>query len=117
LDDLRTLLSPESVAALNGTTDSEMYFALIREQVSHGLSLQDAAAQVAHRLRDLFPLASLNALILDRDQLVVVHASATSILTDHDRSRLAPLADQLPDEHNEDYFALRGRTGADGSIM
>lgn len=117
LDDLRALLSPESVSALTGTTDSEMYFALIREQVAFGASLQLAAAQVAHRLRELFPLASLNALILDRDQLVVVHASATSILTDHDRSRLAPLADQLPDEHNEDYFALRTRRAADGSVM
>ncbi len=117
LDDLRALLSPESVAALTGTTDSEMYFALIREQLAHGLSLQDAAAQVAHRLRELFPLASLNALILDSEHLVVVHASATSILTDHDRARLAPLAAQLPDEHNEDYFALRSRTDADGSIM
>jgi len=117
LDDLRALLSPESVPTLTGTTDSEMYFALIREQVAAGLPLQHAAAHVAHRLRDLFPLASLNALILDRDHLVVVHASATSILTDHDRARLAPLAAQLPDEHNEDYFALRTRREADGSVM
>lgn len=117
LDDLRALLSPESVATLTGTTDSEMYFALIREQIAAGLPLHEAAARVAHRLRELFPLASLNALILDSEHLVVVHASATSILTDHDRSRLAPLASVLPDEHNEDYFALRTRRAADGSIM
>lgn len=117
LDDLRALLSPESVAALTGTTDSEMYFALIREQVALGLSLQEAAAHVARRLRELFPLASLNALILDREHLVVVHASATSILTDHDLARLALLSATLPDEHNEDYFALRTRRGADGSVM
>lgn len=117
LDDLRALLSPESSATLTGTTDSEMYFALIREQIALGLPLPHAAAQVAHRLRGLFPLASLNALVLDSEHLVVVHASATSILTDHDRSRLAPLADQLPDEHNEDYFALRTRHDADGSVL
>ena len=117
LDELRALLAPESRATLTGTTDSEMYFALIREQVALGVPLRDAVADVAHRLRELFPLASLNALILGREHLVVVHASATSILTDHDRDRLAPLAAQLPDEHNEDYFALRSRQGSDGSIM
>jgi len=116
-ENLRALLSPESAATLGGTTDSEMYFALVREQVALGLTLQEAAAHVGHRLRERFPLASLNALILDRDHLVVVHASATSILTDHDLARLAPLSSVLPDEHNEDYFALRTREGADGSIM
>lgn len=116
LDRLRALLSPESVAGLTGTTDSEMYFALIREKVAEGLDLHEATARVASMLRDLFPLASLNALVLDGEELIVVHASATSILTEHDLSRLAPLADVLPSEHNEDYFALRWREGADGTI-
>ncbi|MFD5224771.1 class II glutamine amidotransferase [Microbacterium sp. NPDC058342] len=117
LDRLRELLSAGSLASLAGTTDSEMYFALIRERVATGSTLPDAAAHVARRLRELFPLASLNALLLDREHLVVVHASATSILTDHDLARLAPLADLLPDEHNEDYFALRVRESADGTVM
>ncbi|WP_313477526.1 class II glutamine amidotransferase [Microbacterium sp.] len=116
LEQLRSLLSPQSVASLTGTTDSEMYFALIREQVAEGLGLHEATTRVAAMLRELFPLASLNALVLDEEQLVVVHASATSILTDHDLSRLAPLADVLPSEHNEDYFALRWRQSADGTI-
>lgn len=116
LDQLRSLLSPESIATLTGTTDSEMYFALIREKVAEGIGLHQATTRVATMLRELFPLASLNALLLDEEQLVVVHASATSILTDHDLSRLAPLADVLPSEHNEDYFALRWREGADGTI-
>jgi len=116
LDQLRSLLSAESVAGLDGTTDSEMYFALIREQVAAGASLHEAAARVAERLRGLFPLASLNALLISADELLVVHASATSILTEHDRSRLAPLADALPSEHNEDYFALRWRESPDGTV-
>lgn len=116
LDRLHSLLSAESAATLAGTTDSEMFFALIREQVAAGVGLHEATARVAGTLRDLFPLASLNALLLDGEQLIVVHASATSILTEHDLSRLAPLADVLPDEHNEDYFALRWREGEDGTI-
>lgn len=116
LDRLQSLLSPESAATLTGTTDSEMYFALIREKVAEGLGLHEAATRIASMLRELFPLASLNALLLDDEELIVVHASATSILTEHDLSRLAPLADVLPSEHNEDYFALRWREGADGTI-
>ncbi|WP_336645902.1 class II glutamine amidotransferase [Microbacterium sp. USHLN186] len=116
LERLRALLSPASVAALTGSTDSEMYFALIREHLADGVTLHEAATRTARLLRELFPLASLNALLLDDEELVVVHANATSILTDHDLSRLAPLADVLPSEHNEDYFALRWRTGADGTI-
>ena len=114
---LQGLLSADSVAALQGTTDSEMYFALIRERVAAGEPLPEAAAHVAHTLRELFPLASLNALIIDAEHLVVVHASATSILTEHDLARLAPVAELLPDEHNEDYFALRIRETADGTVM
>lgn len=94
-----------------------MYFALIRERIAIGDPLPEAAAHVAHALRELFPLASLNALIIDADHLVIVHASATSILTEHDLARLAPVAELLPDEHNEDYFALRMRETPDGTIM
>ncbi|MDT0156526.1 class II glutamine amidotransferase [Microbacterium sp. ARD32] len=116
-DTLQAQLRPESVEALQGTTDSEMYFALIRERLAAGDALPEAAAHVAHSLRELFPLASLNALILDAEHLVVVHASATSALTEHDLARLAPVAELLPDEHNEDYFALRMRESADGTVM
>lgn len=114
---LHALVPSQRAVALTGTTDSEMYFALIREQLALGLPLQQASAEVAHRLRELFPLASLNALILDHEQLVIVHASAPSILTDHDLARLAPFAADLPHEHNKDYFGVRMRSGADGSIM
>jgi len=116
LDVLRSLLAPESVAGMTGNTDSEMYFALIRERVALGLSLHEATAQVVSLLRENFPLASLNALLLDAENLIVVHASATSILTEHDLSRLAPYAHLLPGEHNEDYFALRWRESPDGTI-
>lgn len=116
IDDLRSLLSPASVAALKGTTDSEMYFALIREQVTQGLPLLDATVQVVRRLREHFPYASLNALLLSGEQLIVVHASATSALTAHDISRMGPLADDLPSGHNEDYFALRWRQSPDGTV-
>lgn len=116
IEALRTLLSPASLTALSGDTDSEMYFALIREHIARGLSLLDATVHAVRRLREAFPFASLNAILLGRDQLVVVHASASSFLTEHDLSRLLPLSRELPSEHNEDYFALRWRESADGTI-
>ncbi|MFD5215524.1 class II glutamine amidotransferase [Microbacterium sp. NPDC058345] len=116
LDDLRALLSPDLLAQLHGDTDSEMYFALIREQLALGFPLADAAVRVAARLREAFPFASLNAILLDAEQLVVVHASARSILSERDLSVISRHP-HLPEEHNEDYFALRWTRTRDGVIL
>ena len=116
LDRLRGMLSDDGRVQLIGDTDSEMYFMLIREAMSAGVGAREATVQVVTRLREEFPLASLNALLLTADELIVVHASASSILTEDDLDRLAPLAGALPSEHNEDYFALRWRRSADGTV-
>lgn len=116
IGDLRALLSPESLATLEGDTDSEMYFALIREQLALGLPLHEATVHAVRRLREVFPLASMNAILLDRDQMVVVRASAHSILSERSLDAIA-LHDHLPDEHNEDYFALRWKRHDDGTII
>lgn len=113
---LREMLTPDVVAELTGDTDSEMYFALIRAQQKAGATLPDATLHVARRLRDAFPFASLNAILLDSEQMVVVHASAHSALADDDVAEIAQLGG-LPDEHNEDYFALRWKHGADGTVL
>lgn len=112
----RALLSPESAAAMTGETDSEMYFTLIREQIALGRTPLEATARVARRLREAFPLASLNAILLLPDQMIVVRASARSVLSDDDVEEIA-LHPHLPDEHNEDYFALRWKRQADGTIL
>ncbi|WP_309064700.1 class II glutamine amidotransferase [Microbacterium sp.] len=113
---IRGMLTSEQLAGLEGDTDSEMYFTLIRERVAAGVPLAEAALEVARLLREAYPLASLNALILDRDQLVVVHACALSILSDDDLGAIARF-DRLPDEHNEDYYALRWKHAADGTVL
>lgn len=116
IERIRAMLTPAALAEMTGDTDSEMYFALIREQQASGLSLPEATLHVARRLREAFPLASLNAILLDREQLVVVHASARSILPDDDIAEIAELGG-LPDEHNEDYFALRWKRSPDGTVL
>lgn len=112
----RAMLSPEALARMTGDTDSEMYFVLIQEQLDAGLDLPGATLRVVRRLREAFPLSSLNAILLDREQLVVVHASARSVLPDDDLDEIAQLGG-LPDEHNEDYFALRWKRSADGAVL
>jgi glutamine amidotransferase len=111
----REMLSAESLADLVGHTDSEMYFALIREKKAAGLDLPDAARAAASDLRRAFPLSSLNAILLTSEELIVVHANAHSALTDEDVTEIMRF--DLPDEHAEDYFALRWLRKPDGTIL
>jgi predicted glutamine amidotransferase len=111
----REMLSEESLANMVGHTDSEMYFALIREKKAGGLDLSAAAHAAASELRRAFPLSSLNAILLTSDELIVVHANAQSALTEEDVSEIRQF--DLPDEHTEDYFALRWLHKPDGTIL
>ncbi len=107
---LEELLEPEFAASLRGTTDSERYFAVIRQHRRTAPSLVEAVRRAVTQLRRLYPVASLNALVLGEDQLIVVHAHAHSRLLDEDVEEIT--AADLPAEHLEDYFALRvGRVG------
>jgi hypothetical protein len=109
------MLSPKSLADMVGQTDSEMYFSLVREKRAAGMDLPSATLAAASELRRAFPLSSLNAILLTSDQLIVVHASAQSMLTSEDISEIMQF--DLPDEHAEDYFALRWSRKANGTVL
>jgi glutamine amidotransferase len=113
---LRALLPQRLRDDVEGATDSELYFALIRERVDLGVPVAEAACAVASRLRAEFPTSSLNAMLLDGDHLVVIHASARSALPDDDLEEIAAMTG-LPDEHLEDYFALRWHRDGDGTVL
>jgi predicted glutamine amidotransferase len=102
---LDKLLGPSIAATLAGTTDSERYFALIRQHRPDAPDLVEAVRRAVAQLRELYPGASLNALVLGEDQLIAVHAHARSRLPDEDIEEIT--AAELPAEHLEDYFALR----------
>ncbi|MDX1892119.1 class II glutamine amidotransferase [Mycolicibacterium sp. 050158] len=112
LDDL---LEPAVAASLRGTTDSERYFAVIRQHRRTAPSLAEAVRRAVAQLRQLYPDASLNALLLGEDQLIAVHAHARSRLLDEDIEEIS--ATDLPAEHLEDYFSLRVARPADGVLV
>jgi predicted glutamine amidotransferase len=113
---LNALLEPDIAAALRGTTDSERYFGLIRQHRRAAPNLAEAVRRAVTQLREDYPDASLNALLLGEDQLVVVHAHARSRLLDEDIEEIT--AAELPAEHLEDYFALRvARPTADTLVV
>ncbi|MFS0897304.1 class II glutamine amidotransferase [Mycolicibacterium litorale] len=99
------LLEPDVAATLLGTTDSERYFALIRQHRRTAPTLAEAVRRAVAQLRHRYPEASLNALLLGEGQLIAVDAHARSSLPAEDIEEIT--AADLPTEHLEDYFALR----------
>ncbi|KRE29932.1 glutamine amidotransferase [Mycobacterium sp. Soil538] len=102
---LEALLEPSTAATLRGTTDSERYFALMRQHRPAAPDLVEAVRRTVAELRQIYPDASLNALMLGEGHLIAVHAHARSRLLDEDIEEIS--ATDLPAEHLEDYFSLR----------
>lgn len=110
---LRAELTEAERATLRGTTDSELYFARLSRALTDPI---DPAAVVdgVLAMRELYPDACLNALLLSPDALVVIHSTG---------GRGAPLAafadrgldlDALPPGHGDDYNRLYTSVTADG---
>ena len=113
LDDLLdTRASPRRCAA---TTDSERYFGLIRHHRPSSPDLAEAVRRAVSQLREVFPTASLNAIVLGEDQMIAVHAHARSRLPDEDIEEIT--AADLPAEHLEDYFGMRWARTDDGQVV
>jgi predicted glutamine amidotransferase len=109
------LLQPGVAASLRGTTDSERYFAVIRQHRRAAPGLAEAVRRAVAELRQLYPDSSLNALVLGDDQLIAVHAHARSRLPAEDIEQIT--AADLPAEHLEDYFALRWARPDDQTVV
>jgi predicted glutamine amidotransferase len=112
---LDELLEPDIAASLHGTTDSERYFGVIRQHRRTAPDLAEAVRRAVAQLRQLYPDASLNALLLGEEQLVAVHAHASSRLVAEDIAEIT--AADLPSEHLEDYFALRWARPDDATVV
>jgi gamma-glutamyl hercynylcysteine S-oxide hydrolase len=114
---LDELLKPELQDSLVGTTDSERYLALVRQELAVGGDLSQAVARAVATLRHEFPLASLNALVLAQGVLIAVHASLDSDAP-LDEMRSRGIRDEdLPLGHVDEYFRMYWRRGPRGSVL
>ena len=62
---LRRRLSDESLAAIEGATDSEVLFGLILDAITDGAAAPDAVAEVVRSARELSPGSRLNLVLTD----------------------------------------------------
>jgi predicted glutamine amidotransferase len=114
---IETLLEPRFLGSLAGTTDSERYFALIRQELASGAgSTVDAVERAVLALRALFPVASLNALLLTNAELVIVHAN-TSQEAPPLEDRFSEAAPPLDHVDAYAYYLMRWRRTPDGALV
>jgi predicted glutamine amidotransferase len=112
------LLSEGDRRHLHGTTDSEVYFAILRRKAAIEAAAPSGIEEIARGVGDIrrrFPTACLNAMLLTRSGLSVVHAAGTSPAPlDAFAQHGADLA-ALPPGHGQDYNVLRTTTTSAGA--
>ena len=114
---LRPLVHAELWERLEGTTDSEAYFAGIRSRIAEGMALPDAVVATVRRIRTIFPQASLNAVLLAPSSLIVVSASATAPIPVHEFEASGIPAAELPLHNMDAYYQLWKRRLPDGTTV
>jgi gamma-glutamyl hercynylcysteine S-oxide hydrolase len=111
------LIGAEQRARLQGTTDSERYFAAVRTAAARGASVFEALVDTVATLRATYPNRSLNALLLTATDLFAVHASENVPIPHGVFAASGIPVDLLPRHHVDAYYLMRARRGEDGSIL
>jgi len=109
------LLSDERRAALEGTTDSELYFQLILQETERCGDIVPGIRSAIAIIRETCGLGSLNCLLLTPGRLLAVQAVAATPAPVQSLLRSAGEAG-LPEGHDESYYHLR-YTVRDGSFV
>lgn len=116
-DAMRDMLGEHGAAELEGDTDSELYFALVRREADRGATPVQALARTAVRLRQAYPVASLNAMLLTNSALCVVRSSQESVPPWEDFVASGLADDELPLNHRDAYFRMHYRHSDDGTCL
>lgn len=114
---LRPLISPAVLRSVEGDTDSELYFALIRQNIGLGNPIVEAVRLAVAQLRQHFPTASLNALLLTKDELIAVHASENLPTPLAELQARGLSVEQLPKDHTDNYYRLSYLRTVDGGTV
>ena len=115
--DLDSLLHHKTRETLLGHTDSERYLALIHQELAEDPDPVRAVCTAVATLRQHFPHASLNALLLTPSTFIAVHASSRSVPPVEDMLASGLSISDLPPGHHDNYFLMRYRRGTDGSVI
>jgi predicted glutamine amidotransferase len=115
------LLAPGDVAELAGTTDSEVYFAIVRRHLraagpDESARLAAIAAAV-NAVRAAYPDACLNAFLLDAAGLFVVHSAGRAATPLQAFAARGFTPELLPSGHGPDYNTLRVVRAASGAFI
>ena len=103
---------------IEGSTDSELYFAVIRRHIrERGGTVVDGAESALRELRTIFPHASLNAVLLSADELIVIHANSTATVTEDTFRELGIDPADLPPDHIDHYYGLAMLQRPDGTTV
>ena len=91
---------------LRGTTDSEVYFAVVRRELRSSVSPESGIAAAVVRVRELYPSACLNAMLIVDGTLVVVHCPGTVDPPLPAFARRGVAQAHLPPGHDDAYNVL-----------
>ena len=117
ISELEGMLSAASRGALRGATDSERYFHLVREHIERAGSSVDGVRSALSDMLPRFRSASMNAMLLTRDELIVVHASSTATPPLDDLQERYPGLVDAPPDHVTAYFQIRFREDRDAVLV
>jgi len=93
--------------ALRGTTDSEVYFALLRRGLrDENTPIEQRVAAGVRAVRALYPEACINAMLIAHGALVVVHARGTVRPPLHRFAERGFDRGSLPRGHDDGYDVL-----------
>lgn len=105
VDPLRDLVSDQELDRVGGNTDSAMIFALVLRRHERGEPLFDAVIAVVAELRDRFPRAALNLMLLTPQELIAAHANEGARVPVEDFAA-SGLGDDLPVDHVDHYYRM-----------
>jgi len=104
---LLEFLSAERRAALQGSTDSEIYFQLFLEKAEALGDIVTGLRATVALIREVCGLGSLNCLLLTEGRMIAVQAFGATPAPTASLAESVGGADHLPEGHGEDYYRLR----------
>lgn len=115
------LLTPADIGELVGTTDSEVYFGVVRRHLRDAGSAKTerltAIAAAVNEVRAVYPDACLNAFLLDASGLYVVHSAGRATTPSAAFAERGFTPETLPSGHGPDYNTLRVARAASGAFV